>query len=362
MITAPDLDYDGGFAVYLYDRLIGRIYYLTLDNKSFFSTVPDGMSPEEFEKLDWWVDDTNDQISIIDNLTGTKIPNERYSLRSFYMLAHFTICPFIWYHKSPSPFKDKTIIDCIKTFFMIFPKFLMDLPHQIIQAMIYCYRLTHYTSWVKKQLYKKVESHLASQKTAVIDLRRGQYSVHRKGGPCQHVSFTESTLKTAPFVPLKKEFLEHIESFILALPSQNQSEFYLQLRSWIEPEKVVELVIFEPINLDDFLMYKNIKKLALPNADNLESLENLASFEQLEHIFISSSEDKSKLFDAADISDKITIDCIFGDFATKECFRRWQNGNWCDCSKAALPLKNEGGTISCFPQKNAESNDQTDEI
>jgi hypothetical protein len=340
MSIDPDLDYYGGFTLYSHNRLIGRIYYLTLDNKSFFSAVPDGVSPEEFEELDWWVNENKDQFFMIDNLTGTRIPNDRYSLPSLYILGSFAMCPFIGYQNRPNPFKGKTIAGCIKTAVTLFSKSLIKLPYQITRAMVYCFRLTHYTSWAKEQLYQKVEACLALQKTAVIDLRRGCYTKHQEDGPAKYVSFTEATEKVPHFVPLKKEFLTHIESFILALPAQNQSEFYLQLRSWIAPEKVVELVLFDPINLDDFLMYKNIKKLALVEAGNLQSLEGLASFEQLEHIFISSVKDKTDVFDTVEISGKISADCVFA--YTKERHKRWQNGCWCSCPSDVLLPQNEG--------------------
>lgn len=348
MSIFPDLDYEGGLAVFLHDRLIGRIYFSRFDNKPFFSSVPDGVSPVEFEKLSYvpYPDNSaikhNEHLVLVDNLTGTRVPNDRYEIASFYMLAHFQTIPVIVYQKLPNPFKGETTVGGIKTAVILSPQFILKLPYRIVRAMIYCFRLTHYTRWAKKQLFKKVETHLASQKTAVIDLRRGYYWKHREDGTCQYFSFTETSLKTAPFVPLKKEFLTHIESFILALPAQNQSEFYLHLRSWIDPEKVVELVIFDPINLDGFSEYKNIKKLSLPHADDLESFDGLASFEQLEQIFISSHKDKSELFDAVKISDKIIVDCIFGHFTTNESCKKWQNGSWNDCSTVANKSVDEG--------------------
>ena len=330
MSIFPDHDYYGGLALYSHDRLIGRIYYITLDNKSFFSAVPDGVSPEEFERQVWSVNDNDGQVALIDNLTGTRFPNDRYTLRTLYMRGNFEMCPFIWYPKRSNPFEGKTIADRIKTVAMLFLMFLIKLPYRIIRAMVYCFRLIHYTRWAKEQLYQKVESHLASQKTAVIDLRRGLYTVYQDDGPSKHFASTDILQhgRPAPFIPLKREFLTHIESFILALPAQNQSEFYLELRSWIDPEKVVELVIFDAINLDDFLMYKNIRKLSLPNADDLQSLEGLASFEQLEHVFISSVKDKTDVFDAAGIPDKVTVDCILGHYGIKDRHKRWQNGSW----------------------------------
>ena len=344
MIIVPDYDYDyyGGFSLYLCDRLIGRLYYLTLDNKPFFSAVPDDITPEEYERLNWWVGDKNDQVVMIDNLTGIRIPNDQYDLQSLFMIGCFNMCPSIRFKKRPNTFEGQTVAGCVKTTVMLFPKFLMKLPNRIIRAMTYYFRLSHYAKLAEKQLLEKVESHLASQKTAVIDLRRGCYPVRQSDDTCKYVASTDTSQHSwpTPFVPLKKEFLTHIEAFVLALPAQNQSEFYLQLRSWIDPEKVVELVLFDPINLDDFLMYKSIKKLSLVGAKNLQSFKGLSSFEQLEHVFISSDKDKSELFDVVEISNKITVDCVFGGiFGTKDRFKRWKNGGWCACPQPLTDAK-----------------------
>jgi hypothetical protein len=311
-MTHPDIDHHGGYAMYQNDRIIARIYYHHIDHKTFFSVVPETDTPEEFVDMIWKSDECS--YTLIDNLTGTQIPNDKYFISYVYPCNYYRLCLSIGQKQ-----KNISYSNMFKNWFF-----------SVVRGVVYCGHLLRYEKWARKQLLQKVEKHLTTQRIAVIDLQRGCYSGTNRDGTNGYFPLIDVTSKYPDdfFVPLKKEFFSHVESFILALPAQGKSSYYHELRSTIAPEKVVELVLFEPLSLDDFLIYKNVKKISLLEADGLVSFKGIDSFKHLEHIFITLKQ--MKYIESFNLlTEKIKVNISIGlTNKNQRKYTKFYNGQW----------------------------------
>lgn len=144
--------------------------------------------------------------------------------------------------------------------------------------------------WAMNLYDEAAKKHLLKQNNVIIDLRRGKtewYNTNdnKMTGICGTDILDGEHRPT--YCPIKKEFLCNVESIILAIPGHSKSAYYHELISTINPDKVVELVVFEPNDLSIIFAYKYVKKISLINVKNLVDFDQLKIFCCLNEVFIS---------------------------------------------------------------------------
>ena len=309
-----DLDSYGGCSLYYNNELIGRLYFKTMENKVFYDVVRERMPREDFERiLDCHLTEDNENWYLLDNLTGTRVPNQDYTINylcgtmisALVILCISRVTKFSRITENSSA--GATISKFIKQFLYRFGEYAYNF-FEILKDGYYSSQ--GYSRWAESQLMKNIENYLKPQNSAVIDLRRGEHFLLNKSGKMEMFYGIDDAFLSGVNIrsPLKKEHLVNIESFVLALPGECTSKTYRDLRSSIDPEKVVELTVFNPKSLLEFQEYHNIKRLNLLNADDLISFEGITSFHNLEYVYITGGKNFVENTDTTGIDKCIAVD------------------------------------------------------
>jgi hypothetical protein len=315
MIT--DIDINGGFTVYQNEVPLMRWYYTIDDNGKYcFEIIYLNVDPITREHLlddEIWIKNTKgDPIELggdfylCDHLTGTCIPNDKYFTHAAWgipttmrMVLYLCLRKLIQNKSKSVSFLQRTQL----------------LGRQFLIQINILFKSLRYFSVSKLSyqiLCKNVQNYLSTQDFAVIDLRRGED--HRYIGEKSELIIDFGIDSLYNPCPLKKEYIEHIKSFAIALPGKCNSKVYRQLRSSIASDKVIEVTIFRPQDINEIIEYQNIERLYLLYASQELDLKGIESFTKLKKIFISGDIELTEREELKQLRNKIDIEfAIIGE-------------------------------------------------
>jgi len=335
----PDLDHYGGYTLYRGETPLMRWYYLFLDNaREGFDIVPLNMLPEDREDLlekkiwlpgesirrgDLWYNKNRDlsqeeldeivtipgelggEYYIQDHLTGCRIPNEHYKVAIGWPLLNRLRMILSIHFRCPC---GKSTCSCRTTWQYEFMDCLRGLRYSLKllwwllgyilrrrffnnNFSIYVIQANNWNKPVAESFCKTVKEYVACQNFLVLDLRRCAAYYQ----PC----------------PLEAEDLQHIESFALALPGNMELPQQREMLSWVCPEKVVELTVFEPLVLGDYRQFTNLQRLFLLEPEPSFTLDGIADFPKLEKLFISGGKDIEKFCETQTLPSNLEVELAF---------------------------------------------------
>jgi hypothetical protein len=313
-----DLDNHGGYTVYQNGVPLMRWYYRDFDNaKIFYDIIYLNVDPaiREDTLLDkiWAEDITGGKTElggdfyIRNHLTGTCIPNDKYIVSGGWDVGLVVMVLYL----SLREFRPK-----IPEFPSFFYRIKIYIKNFLTGINIF-FKSLKYLSISKlyhQILCDNVRNYLSTQEFAVIDLRRGEFEYYMNDGKNKRYIVNLGIDSLNDQCPLKKEYLEHIKSFAIALPGKCNSKTYHQLRSYIASDKVIEVTIFRPQDINEIIEYQNIERLYLLYATQELDLKGIESFTKLKKIFISGDIELTEREELKQLRNKIDIEfAIIGE-------------------------------------------------
>ena len=263
-------DICSGLTLYHKDRPILRFFYRGFDHtKNFFDIVfldVDYDNVEQFLLRDIWKEDEfgvlKEDYSLVNHLTNSRSGGS------------------IWYTSGGWPLLGNMA-------YLLYIKGGEQKTKTMTEKML---------SFLKRLFWQQNNEESTSNNKepknydfAVLDLRRG-VSCYRDRDDNFISSFgtDDSYYKRYPLL-ISLDEIKKYKTLALALPYSSNSETYHMLRSHVEPKKVIELTLFNPESLEEFLEYDNVKRLFLLYAKDDMSFSCLERFTKLKSVFISGS-------------------------------------------------------------------------
>lgn len=286
-------DMMSGFTLCHNDRPILRLFFDYFDNaKNFFDLVflDIDVDNNKIEKLlfeDIWIKSESnyvlhDEYFFINHLTHSKMPgNVCITSGGWPIYDNLTQVLYIW-GRPKKPIWERA------------RNFLRSLPVSL------CSFFARLISKAGFQVLQDNEKANLNHDFMVLDLRRGtgwdwdRYAYSKEIKPMKYFFSSYYDCRVYDYyrrcsLPVTLNDIKECKSFALALPCESHSQYYQMLRSNVDPLRVVELTLFMPDSLEDYLEYQNIKQLFLLYADENMSFSHIKDYTKLETVFISGS-------------------------------------------------------------------------